>query len=147
MKGFGDQMGDASPPAAVVYGVEPDLSAEAFIDILERSGLAERRPVDDSVKIETMLRNAGLIVTATISGERVGVARSVTDFSYCCYCSDLAVDRAVQGRGIGRELLRQTRILSGATTCLLLSAPKAVSFYEAAGLARHDNCFLFSQLS
>lgn len=130
----------------IVYRIDPDLSAAAFIDLLERSGLAERRPVGEPERIETMLRQADLIVTATIGDKLVGVARSITDFVYCLYCSDLAVDRAVQGGGVGKELLRQTRAAVGpGTNCLLLSAPKAVTFYEAAGLERHPQCFMFTK--
>ncbi|GLR80252.1 GNAT family N-acetyltransferase (plasmid) [Azospirillum oryzae] len=131
----------------IEYAVEPDLSADDFIDVLERSGLAERRPVGDRPRVEAMLRNAGLIVTARDQGRLVGVARSITDFVYCCYLSDLAVDRALQGRGIGKELMRRTRDAMGpGTMCLLLSAPKAISFYEQAGLKRHEQAFLFTDL-
>ena len=130
----------------VQYAVEPDLTADDFIDVLERSGLAERRPVGDRPRVEAMLRNAGLIVTARDQGRLVGVARSITDFVYCCYLSDLAVDRAHQGRGIGKELMRRTRAEVGeGVTCLLLSAPKAVTFYEAAGMQRHAQAFLFTE--
>ncbi len=131
---------------SILYAVEPGLSAEEFVDVLRRSGLAERRPVDDRPRVEAMLRNAGLIVTARTGTLLVGVARSVTDFVYCCYLSDLAVDRAVQGRGIGKELMRRTRAAVGeGTACLLLSAPKAVGFYEQAGLTRHGHAFLFTE--
>ena len=131
----------------VQYAVEPDLTADDFIDVLERSGRAERRPVGDRPRVEAMLRNAGLIVTARDQGRLVGVARSITDFVYCCYLSDLAVDRALQGRGIGKELMRRTRDAMGeGTMCLLLSAPKAISFYEQAGLKRHEQAFLFTDL-
>ncbi|SMH34060.1 GNAT family N-acetyltransferase [Azospirillum agricola] len=144
-------MADQSLPpiqyAPIQYAVEPDLTADAFIDLLHRSGLAERRPVAEVERVEAMLRNAGLIITARLDGALVGVARSVTDFVYCCYLSDLAVDRAIQGRGIGKELMRRTRDAVGpGTTCLLLSAPKAVGFYEQAGLARHGQAFLFTDL-
>ncbi|PWC32720.1 GNAT family N-acetyltransferase [Azospirillum sp. TSO35-2] len=137
-----------NPTLAVQYAVEPDLTADAFIDVLERSGLAERRPVGDRPRVEAMLRNAGLIITARLDGALIGVARSVTDFVYCCYLSDLAVDRALQGRGIGKELMRRTRDAMGeGTMCLLLSAPKAISFYEDAGLKRHEQAFLFTDLT
>lgn len=131
----------------IVYAVEPDLTADAFIDVLHRSGLAERRPVADRPRVEAMLRNAGLIVTARNGdGDLIGVARSVTDFAFCCYLSDLAVDRACQGSGIGKELMRRTRAAVGeGVTCLLLSAPKAVTFYEAAGMERHAQAFLFTE--
>lgn len=133
----------------VHYAVEPILSVVEFLAVLEASGLAQRRPVDDRPRLEAMLRNASLIVTARTgdANRLVGVARSVTDFAYCCYLSDLAVDRAHQGRGIGRQLLARTREAVsgfGPTTCLLLSAPAAIEFYRHAGLAAHPRCFEFT---
>lgn len=127
----------------VVYAVEPELSADAFIDILQRSTLAERRPVDDRARIEKMLEHADLIVTARdATGLLIGVARAVSDFSYCCYLSDLAVDQAWQGRGIGKILMKRVREEAGQeTTFILLSAPGAMSYYPQAGLDSFDNCF------
>ena len=93
--------------------------------------------------MEGMLRHADLLVTAW-SGERlVGVARSVTDFDYCCYLSDLAVDRALQGQGVGRELIRRTRERLGPRCMLiLLSAPAATKYYPRLGFTRHDSAWI-----
>lgn len=130
----------------VNYAIEPDLTAQAFLDILRRSTLAERRPVDDNEKIAGMLARADVIVTARDeAGTLLGVARSITDFHYALYCSELCVDTTAQGHGIGKALLAHT--VAAAPNCsayLLLSAPKAVSFYEAAGFARHGDCFMFA---
>jgi GNAT superfamily N-acetyltransferase len=121
---------------------EASLAAPEFLDVLRRSGLDERRPVDDPERIAAMAANANLVVTARDGGRLVGVARSGTDFAYFCYCSDLAVDRAYQGRGIGRQLLAATRAeLHPKATLYLISAPKAVSFYEHIGMTRLDRCF------
>src|SRR4051812_25508698 len=137
----------------ISLAVEPGLSVAEFVDVLERSGLAERRPVADLKRIGTMLENADIIVTARAGGVLIGVARSVTDFSFCCYLSDLAVDRQWQGRGIGTALMARTK---AATTsegfaegvrCILLSAPAATGFYEKVGLERHPNCFGFVDLT
>lgn len=128
----------------ITYTLEPGLSADEFIDVLRRSTLAERRPVEDAARVERMLRNANLIVTGRADGLLVGVARSITDFAYCLYLSDLAVDQAWQGRGIGQELMRQTKgAAGGGVTCWLVSAPKAVSFYERVGLERPPAAFKF----
>ncbi|WP_417269883.1 GNAT family N-acetyltransferase [Celeribacter sp.] len=130
----------------VSYTIEPDLTAEAFLDVLRRSTLAERRPIEDVDKIAGMVAGADVIVTARDeTGTLLGVARSITDFHFALYCSELCVDEAAQGHGIGKELLAQT--VKAAPNCknyLLLSTPKAVSFYEAAGYTRHDDCFLFA---
>ncbi|MFV3073220.1 GNAT family N-acetyltransferase [Niveispirillum fermenti] len=138
----------------VVYAVETRLRTAEFIDVLKRSGLAERRPIDDPARIEAMLRHANLIVTARVGGLLVGVARSVTDFAFCCYLSDLAVDAAHQGRGIGKRLMRETRDAASRGVepgrwplrCLLLSAPGAMSYYPQAGLTPLDNAFDFTTL-
>ena len=128
----------------ITYAIEPDLSAQAFDAVLKTSGLAARRPTD-LAQLDAMLRGANLIVTAREGGHLVGVARSITDWAYCLYCSDLCVDRDWQGRGIGRGLLAQTaQAAPNVQTCLLLSAPGAVSFYAQAGYARHDGAFIFA---
>ena len=68
----------------ISYALEPDLSAEEFRTVLIASTLAQRRPVDDPARLDTMLRNADLIVTARDDGRLVGISRAITDFSYCC---------------------------------------------------------------
>jgi ribosomal protein S18 acetylase RimI-like enzyme len=125
------------------YQLEPRLTAAEFIDVLRRSTLAERRPVDDETTIRGMLAHADVIVTARINGQLVGVSRAVTDFSYCTYLSDLAVDVAYQRRGIGRELIRRTHDAAGvSTTLLLLAAPQAATYYPHIGMVRHESCWL-----
>jgi len=121
---------------------EPDLQSAEFVDVLARSTLAERRPVNRPEVIEAMLRHADIILTARVDGELVGVSRAITDFSYCTYLSDLAVDEAFQGRGIGRELIRRTHEAAGLNTSLiLLSAPKAQTYYPHIGMQRHESCW------
>ncbi len=128
------------PPIA--YGIEPDLTVEAFIDILNRSTLAARRPVQDVVCMQRMLQNAGLILTARVAGRLVGVSRSLTDFAFATYLSDLAVDEAYQRRGIGKELIRRTHEAAGLhTTLILISAPKAETYYPHIGMAKHESCW------
>jgi GNAT superfamily N-acetyltransferase len=127
----------------VTYRLEPELGADEFIDLLVRSTLAERRPVDDPETIHGMLRHADLILTARIEGRLVGVSRAITDFSYCTYLSDLAVDEAFQRRGIGRELIRRTHEAAGLQTMLiLLAAPKAQGYYRHVGMTRHESCWI-----
>src|SRR4051794_12000427 len=109
----------------IAYQLEPDLSAAEFIDLLVRSTLAERRPVDDEAIIEGMLVNAAIILTARSDGKLVGVSRAITDYSYCTYLSDLAVDQDFQRQGIGKELIRRIHEAAGLnTTLILLSAAK-----------------------
>src|SRR5258707_7579103 len=128
---------------AIRYSNEPDLVIDAFIDVLRRSTLAERRPVADRARIGRMLAHADIILCAReATGRLIGVSRAVTDYAYCCYLSDLAVDREWQGRGIGRALIRGTHEIAGPQSMLLLlSAPGAMSYYPQAGMAPCGNAF------
>jgi predicted N-acetyltransferase YhbS len=133
--------------AEVRYGVEPDLSVEEFVDVLKRSTLAERRAVDRREIMAGMLTHSDVIVTARADSLLVGVSRAITDFSYCTYLSDLAVDAAVQRSGIGRELIRRTHAAAGLHTMLvLLAAPKARSYYPHIGMRPHDSCWVIDRL-
>jgi len=119
--------------AEIDYRLDAVITAAEMADLFRRSGI--RRPVDDPDRLSAMIRHASLVITAWRSGRLVGVARSLTDFSYCCYLSDLAVDRDLQGAGIGTELVRRTKVAAGDHCMLLvLSAPEAMGFYPKIGM-------------
>ena len=126
----------------VEYAIEPNLGAEEFRSILVSSSLAERRPANDIDRLGAMLRQADLIVTARESGILVGISRAITDFSYCCYLSDLAVDRSYQKRGIGKHLIDETHRAAGFnTTLILVAAPAAESYYPKIGMKHLPSCW------
>lgn len=120
---------------------EDSLDPVEFRDLLIDSTLGERRPVGDSQRLHMMIQHANLVVTARAGGLLVGVARSLTDFAYCTYLSDLAVRKSFQRQGIGRELIRQTKLLTPQAKLILLSAPAAVDYYPRIGMTRHEQCY------
>jgi GNAT superfamily N-acetyltransferase len=121
----------------------PEFGPEEFVDLLVRSTLAERRPVDEPETIRGMLEHAGVIITARRAGRLIGVSRAITDFAYCTYLSDLAVDRHDQRQGIGKTLIRKTHEAAGLRTHLiLLAAPLARGYYPHIGMQSHDSCWI-----
>ncbi len=131
----------------ITLQITPKLSSEAFIDILNRSTLGERRPIDDLECIEGMIKNADIIVTAMVNERIVGVARAVTDFNYCCYLSDLAVDVNFQHQGIGKKLIQKVKEQLG-TKCkiILLSSPAAVEYYPKIGFTQHTSAWVLNSM-
>ncbi len=130
----------------IVYALEPDLSAKEFRDILVASTLAERRPAGDMERLDRMLRQADIIVTARDDARLVGISRAVTDFAYCCYLSDLAVDADYQHKGIGKRLIDETRKTAGeCTTLILVAAPAAESYYPKIGMKQRPSCWEISR--
>ena len=121
------------------------ITVEDFRDLLIRSTLGERRPIEDEEALAAMLEHADILCTAWDDTKLVGVARSVTDFQYCCYLSDLAVDEAYQGSGVGKELIRQTQSALGKrANLILLAAPKAVDYYPKLGFEKHNSAWVIS---
>lgn len=130
----------------ITYQTEKNLSVEEFISVLERSTLGERRPIQDVERIAAMLQNANLIVTARDNGAIVGVSRAISDFAFCTYLSDLAVDENYQKQGIGKELIRQTKLAAPQAKLILLSAPKAVEYYPKIGMKHHPHCYFIDSV-
>ncbi|RYU92126.1 GNAT family N-acetyltransferase [Mucilaginibacter terrigena] len=130
----------------IVFQRELTLNADEFIDVLSRSTLAERRPINDAERINDMLQNANLIVTARLDNKLIGVSRALTDFSFCTYLSDLAVDEAYQKMGIGVRLIAETKKLSPKAKLILLAAPAAVNYYPKTGMTQFSHCFLLDNV-
>lgn len=128
---------------SIRYEHDRGIDEAAFVDLLKRSTLAERRPIDDPKCVRAMLDHADLLCTAWDEGRLIGVARSLTDFEYCCYVSDLAVDQDYQRKGIGRALLRLTRSrLGSGALVILLAAPAAESYYPRIGFEAHRSAWI-----
>ena len=121
-----------------------DIDLDIVLDLYRASTLGERRPIEDRERMEAMMRHANLVITAWEGGLLVGLARSLTDYSYCTYLSDLAVRVSHQRRGIGRELIRRTRQSGGRASLILLSAPKAVEYYPRLGFQRHPQAWILT---
>jgi predicted N-acetyltransferase YhbS len=130
----------------IEYKLNPRLTQSEFIDILNRSTLGERRPIDDLKTIQGMIDNADIIVTAIDDNKIIGIARSVTDFNYCCYLSDLAVDKEYQKHGIGKQLIDMTQTqLNKKCKIILLSSPSAIKYYPKVGFTQHTSAWTLAK--
>jgi ribosomal protein S18 acetylase RimI-like enzyme len=132
----------------VIWKIRPesgaDLDLHDVLEVYRSSGLGERRPIADTERMAAMVRNANLILTCRIDGELVGIARSISDFSYVTFLSDIAVSRAHQRSGIGRALIEATQKEAPRAKIVLLSAPAATGFYPRIGFNRHESAWVLS---
>ncbi|MEW9797746.1 GNAT family N-acetyltransferase [Alteromonas sp. CYL-A6] len=129
----------------ITFRINAPVATSTFIQLLYSSTLAERRPVEDRACIDSMLTNSNLVVSAWQGDELVGIARSVTDFHYACYLSDLAVASSQQKGGIGRKLLALTQQQLGPhCKLILISAPDANRYYPALGFTHNDRCWVMN---
>ncbi|WDZ94286.1 GNAT family N-acetyltransferase [Herbaspirillum sp. WKF16] len=127
---------------SIAYKTDVSLTVEQFIDVLSRTSLGPRRPLDDRACMQAMIANANLVATAWDGELLIGVARCVTDFAYACYMSELAVDENYQRRGIGKELIRHARARLGPRCRLrLLAAPDAADYYGHIGFTHSPRCW------
>lgn len=122
----------------IQYQLDHKLTPTQLADIFDRAGL--NRPTDDLARMAQMLAHGDILITAWDADKLVGVARSLTDFCFCCYLSDLAVDENYQHRGIGKQLIAMTQEKIGPkTTLLLLAAPTAMAYYPKVGFEAVPN--------
>lgn len=125
----------------ITYRHNHPLDPTEVARVFEASGI--NRPTKDVARIARMLAGANLIISAWDGERLVGVSRALTDYSYCCYLSDLAVDAAYQKHGIGAELIRRTQAVIGEEVSLiLLSAPVAMGYYPKVGFTLADNAYV-----
>lgn len=128
---------------AISFKVNHPVTTDQFIDLLESSTLGERRPIQDRECMAGMVVHSNLIVTAWDEDLLVGIARSVTDFHYACYLSDLAVHQGYQRSGIGKRLQSLTQAQLGSRCKLILiAAPAANSYYGQIGYTHNDRCWV-----
>ena len=128
----------------ITYRLGNDLDLDAVIDLYIDSTIGERRPVENRERMRRMLAEADLVVTAWDGETLVGISRSVTDWVFCTYLSDLAVRLDFQAQGIGRELVRRTRQETPEATVILLAAPKAVEYYPRIGMTQHNSAWILA---
>ncbi|MFC0992249.1 GNAT family N-acetyltransferase [Pasteurella multocida] len=126
----------------ITYKTNVPISVQQYTDLLKQTSLGERRPIDKPEQLETMLKQTDVLVTAWHNDTLVGLARSVTDFAYCCYLSDLAVSEQWQKQGIGQQLIFETKkALEPTCKIILLAAPQAVDYYPHIGFQQHPSAW------
>lgn len=126
------------------YKTDVTPETKAIIAVYASAELS--RPIHDEKRIYEMYAGSNLVVTAWDGDVLVGIARSVTDFCYCCYLSDLAVDKNYQHSGIGKRLVALTKETIGPKTMLLLlSATTAMEYYPKIGMQKLNNAFMIKR--
>ena len=126
----------------LTYRTNHPVSRAQFIAPLQKTSPGARRPLAEAERIDAMLQNADLLISAWDDDRLVGIARAVTDYAYCCYLSDLAVDEAWQRRGIGQGLLATLKqALHPQCKIILLAAPQAVDYYPHIGFTQHPSAW------
>ena len=127
---------------SISYSSSTNISADQAIDLYIRSTLGERRPIHNRKAFENMYKHANLIISAWDGDKLVGIARSLTDFSYVAYLSDLAIDVQYQKQGIGKQLIEKTKSdLEPECMLVLLAAPKAREYYGPLGFEQHPSAW------
>lgn len=125
------------------YATDITISTQQFRDVLVRSTLGERRPIDNAACLQGMLDHADILATAWDGDKLVGVSRALTDWHYACYLADLAVDATYQRSGVGKQLIDLTqRQLQPLCKIILLAAPAANDYYPRIGFEHNPRAWI-----
>ena len=131
--------------------MEERISAEEYIDFLKRTDLGSQYPKE---RFEN--RIAKLVNTVSISlvarneiGTVVGALFGLTDFAYWLYVTDLGVDRAYTGQGIGRQLMKTAHEIAGGEKDIavyLIANENAIGFYEKLGMKKSVDVMQYNKI-
>lgn len=130
----------------ITYFAQPKITAQDFIDILDKSTLGLRRPLADKEAMQTMFEHGNVYVGAYDGDKLVGLARVMTDFVYTSYLSDLAIDEAYQHQGIGKQLIIEVKKYIPKAKVILLAAPAAEGYYPKIGMKNHAHCYVLDSV-
>ncbi len=129
----------------ILYKLDTIPDTNSIIALYIDSGI--NRPTSDNERITKMYAHSNLVVSAWDNEKLVGISRSLTDFCYCCYLSDLAVRRDYQKKGIGKKLIALTKeIIGDQTMLLLLSAETVLDYYPKIGFQKVENGFIIKRI-
>ena len=127
------------------------LTAGEYVDFLKRTDLGSQYPKERfEQRVERLVNNAPVSLTArTVEGKLVGVLFGLTDFAYWLFVSDLGVDRAYTGQGIGRMMMQQAHEIAGGerdVAVYLVANEDATGFYEKLGMKVADDVMCYSKV-
>ena len=130
---------------------EERISPEEYIDFLKRTDLGSQYPKErfhdriaklvTTVSISLVARNENNVV--------VGVLFGLTDYAYWLYVTDLGVDRAYTGHGIGRRLMKTAHDIAGGEKDIavyLIANENAVGFYEKLGMKKSVDVMQYNKI-
>ncbi|MEO6231646.1 MAG: GNAT family N-acetyltransferase [Ferruginibacter sp.] len=128
----------------ITYSYTKQATVQQIIELYQHAALP--RPTNDEQRIKKMYENSNLIVTAWDNEKLVGISRSVTDWVWSCYLSDLAVDPDYKKSGIGKRLIELTREKLGEESMiLLLSVATAMEYYPKVGFEKENRAFMIAR--
>lgn len=127
------------------------ISAEEYIEFLKRTDLGSQYPKERfEERIQKLVRNASISLTARdADGKIIGVCFGITDFAYWLFITDIGVDRAYTGQGIGRVLMEQAHEAAGGKQNIavyLCANTNALPFYEKLGMTRADDVMEYNHI-
>ena len=131
--------------------LEERISADEYIDFLKRTDLGSQYPKERFVdRIAKLVKSVSIsLVARNECGTVVGVLFGLTDFSYWLYVTDLGVDRAYTGQGIGRQLMKTAHEIAGGEKNIavyLIANENAVGFYKKIGMKKSVDVMQYNKV-
>ncbi|MBR0302384.1 MAG: GNAT family N-acetyltransferase [Clostridia bacterium] len=130
---------------------EERVTAEEYIEFLKRTDLGSQYPKERfRERIEKLVDNVSISLTARNKDDViVGALFGLTDFAYWLYVTDLGVDRAYEGQGIGSRLMKTAHQIAGGEKDIavyLIANENAIPFYEKLGMEKADDVMQYNHI-
>ena len=101
-------------------------------------------------RIEKLVKTVSIsLVARDECGTIAGVLFGLTDFAYWLYVTDLGVDRAYTGQGIGRQLMNTVHRIAGGEKDIavyLIANENAIGFYEKIVMTKAEDVMQYNKI-
>ncbi|MFH1312420.1 MAG: GNAT family N-acetyltransferase [Candidatus Eisenbacteria bacterium] len=111
----------------------PDISQ--LVSLFRQAGWADKT---DQARVQAMIENSNIVVTAWDRKRMIGFARCMTDHAFNGQINNVVVDEEYRGRGIGRRLIKAILSSSDKVTYVLRADPDNIGFFRRLGFEISD---------
>jgi len=115
----------------IEYNLGKKVNFEHLVQLFNQAGWTDK--TSDLDRLQLMVENSQIVVTAWDEGNMIGFARCVTDHVFNGQINNVIVDQEYRGRGIGKRLMINILNSSKMVTYILRGDPDNVDFYKHMG--------------
>jgi len=115
----------------IEYNLGKKVNVERLVQLFTQAGWLDK--TSDIDRLQLMVENSQIVVTAWDEEKMIGFARCVTDYVFNGQINNVIVDQEYRGRGIGKGLISNILNSSKKVTYILRGDPENIEFYKQMG--------------
>ncbi len=127
----------------IIFRSDKNVNYEDLITLFNQAGWHDK--TIEIERLESMVSNSQVVITAWDYNVMIGFARCVTDFVYNGQINNVVVHNDFKNQGIGKELIKMILNTSEYVTYILRGDSHNKDFYESLGFTNNNLTFTYER--